>query len=237
VELRTERLSSGYGDRPVIRDVDIRVSEGCVTALFGPNGAGKSTLLKTIFGMLPPLSGRVLLDGDDVTGLEPAEMLKRGVAYVPQERSIFPDLTVEENLKMAGWLIRGNRSLLRKRIEEIFTLFPVLEKMRTKKSILLSGGQQRMLEVARALMLAPQIIVMDEPSAGLAPNVLFELLSMVSGLKNAGKTIFIVDQNIREAVKIADYVYVLERGEVTFEGGVNTFMKSMEDLVRSWLKF
>ncbi len=230
-------LVSGYGDVPVLNGVSLAAEPRKVTSVFGPNGAGKSTLLKTIFGVLKPKSGRVVLNGEDVTGSAPGEMLRRGVSYIPQERSIFPDLTVEENLKLTAWIVRRNRAAVSRGLQRVYELFPALKENRNKKAILLSGGQQRMLEIARFLVLDSKVILLDEPSAGLAPLVYSEVLDMVARLKDAGLTVLLVDQNIRSTLRVTDQVYILEGGRVTFSGSRNEFRGKMSEIVATWLKF
>ena len=230
-------LVSGYGDVPVLNGVSLAAEPRKVTSVFGPNGAGKSTLLKTIFGVLRPKSGRVVLNGEDVTGSAPGEMLRRGVSYIPQERSIFPDLTVEENLKLTAWIVRRNRAAVSRGLQRVYELFPALKENRNKKAILLSGGQQRMLEIARFLVLDSKVILLDEPSAGLAPLVYSEVLDMVARLKDAGLTVLLVDQNIRSTLRVTDQVYILEGGRVTFGGSRSEFRGKMAEIVATWLKF
>jgi branched-chain amino acid transport system ATP-binding protein len=237
VRLEVFDLVSGYGDVPVLNGVSLSAEPGKVTSVFGPNGAGKSTLLKTIFGVLRPKSGRVLLDGEEVTGSTPEEMLRRGVSYIPQERSIFPDLTVEENLRLTAWIVRRDRTAVSRGLQRVYELFPALKENRDRKAVLLSGGQQRMLEIARFLVLNSRVILLDEPSAGLSPLVYSEVLDVVARLKEAGLTVLLVDQNIRSALRITDQVYILEGGRVTFSGTRSEFHGKMAEIVATWLKF
>jgi branched-chain amino acid transport system ATP-binding protein len=237
VRLEVLDLVSGYGDVPVLNGVSLSAEPGKVTSVFGPNGAGKSTLLKTIFGVLRPKSGRVLLDGEEVTGSKPEEMLRRGVSYIPQERSIFPDLTVEENLKLTAWIVRKDRKAVSHGLQRVYELFPALKENRDRKAILLSGGQQRMLEIARFLVLNSKVILLDEPSAGLSPLIYSEVLDVVARLKEEGLTVLLVDQNIRSTLRITDQVYILEGGKVTFSGTKSEFHGKMAEIVATWLKF
>lgn len=237
MRLEVVDLVSGYGEVPVLNGVSLTVEPGKVTAVFGPNGAGKSTLLKTLFGLLRPRSGKVLLDGEDVTGSGPEEMLRRGVSYVPQERSVFPDLTVEENLKLTAWVVRGDRSTVSRGLQRVYELFPALRENRNRKAVLLSGGQQRMLEIARFLVLNSRLILLDEPSAGLAPVVYGEVLDLVARLRDEGVTMLLVDQNIRSTLRVSDRVYVLEGGKMTFSGTRDDFTSKMSEIVATWLKF
>ena len=214
--LQLEGLTTRYGAIAAVRDLSLRVDVGEVVALIGPNGAGKTTTLGTIAGLLSPASGHVRLDDEDVTGAAPDEMLRRGVALVPEHRRIFADLTVAENLQVAGvTLTKGDRS---RRMDEVAELFPVLREKWTNAAGYLSGGEAQQLAVARALVADPRLILMDEPSLGLAPRMVDVIFSLVADLKAQGRTLLVVEQNARRALEVADRAYVLRTGTVVDEG-------------------
>ncbi len=214
--LQLEGLTTRYGAISAIRDLSLRVDEGEVVALIGPNGAGKTTTLGTIAGLLTPAAGHVRLGDDDVTGATPDEMLRRGVALVPEHRRIFADLTVAENLQVAGvTLSKGDRS---RRMDEVAELFPVLREKWSNAAGYLSGGEAQQLAVARALVTDPRLILMDEPSLGLAPRMVDVIFGLVAELKAQGRTLLVVEQNARRALEVADRAYVLRTGTIVDEG-------------------
>jgi branched-chain amino acid transport system ATP-binding protein len=188
-----------------------------VVSIIGPNGAGKSTVFKTLFGLLPARQGRVTLDGENVTNQSPSDLLRRGMAYVPQGRNVFPLMTVEENLRLGAYT-RPRSAELEAEIERLYETFPVLRESRRRRAGDLSGGQQQMLEMARALLLKPRLILLDEPTLGLAPLVFKEIFRIVESLRRLGQTILMVEQNAAKALEISDYAYVLELGQNRYEG-------------------
>ncbi|HDN79111.1 MAG TPA: ABC transporter ATP-binding protein [Chloroflexi bacterium] len=213
-----------YKDLHILQGVSITAQKGKITAVLGANGVGKSTLLKTIYGFLRPSSGNILLDGENIVGLAPYELIERGLSYLPQQPGIFPWMTVEENLEMGAWTFRNDRARIKRKIEEIYERFPLLKERRKSKAEELSGGMQRMVEVGRALMTDPKVMLVDEPTAGLAKLLAQEVFQMLARLRDEeGMTIILVEQKIRQALKIADYVYVLELGRNKFEGPVEEF--------------
>ena len=195
----------------------MRCERAKVTLVVGPNGCGKSTLLKTIVGLVPPISGRVWLGTDDVTGIRAERLAARGLTMVLQGRGTFPEMTVEENLRLGGRLLR-RAALVSQRLEFVYARFGRLREKRSQPAGLLSGGEQRMLEFARALMLDPHVLLLDEPSAMLAPAFLEEIWDEIRRFTAAGTTVVLVEQNIRKALELADYVYVLDLGRNRFEG-------------------
>jgi len=215
--LEVRDLHAGYGKLEILKGVSLSVEPGQVVSIIGPNGAGKSTVFKTVFGLLPARQGRVLLDGDDITNRSPAELLRRGMAYVPQGRNVFPLMTVEENL-LLGAYTRPRSAELEGEVERLYETFPILRESRRKRAGDLSGGQQQMLEMARALLLKPRLILLDEPTLGLAPLVFKEIFRIVEGLRRLGQTILMVEQNAAKALEISDYAYVLELGQNRYEG-------------------
>jgi neutral amino acid transport system ATP-binding protein len=215
--LAVEAVTAGYlPEVDVVSDVDIRVLASEIVTIVGPNGAGKSTLLKAVFGLLTPRAGRVLLRGDDVTGARPHLITRRGVAYVPQLDNVFPSLSVEENLELGliGVGARGSRS----RMGRMYELFPRLAERRRQAAGTLSGGERQMLAMARALVPEPGLILLDEPSAGLAPQFIDAVFDTVARIKDAGVAVLMVEQNARRALAMSDRGYVLDLGRNRFEG-------------------
>ena len=215
--LEARDLHAGYGKLEILKGVSLTIEPGQVVSIIGPNGAGKSTVFKTLFGLLPARQGRVLLDGEDITNRPPADLLRRGMAYVPQGRNVFPLMTVEENL-LLGAYTRPRSAELDGEVERVYETFPVLRESRRKRASDLSGGQQQMLEMARALLLKPRLILLDEPTLGLAPLVFREIFRIVESLRRLGQTILMVEQNAAKALEISDYAYVLELGQNRYEG-------------------
>ena len=214
-------LSARYGAVAALRDVSLEVRAGELVALIGANGAGKSTLLRAIAGLVAPAAGRVTLDGRDVTGQAPEAMIRAGVALVPERRRVFAPLTVLDNLELGGYALprgRNFRSRLEAGVEEAYRLFPVLRRRRDQLAGTLSGGEQQMLAIGRALMTRPRLLLCDEPSLGLAPLVVAEIMRLLSTLREAGTTILLVEQNARMALRSADRAYVLEVGSVVLSG-------------------
>jgi branched-chain amino acid transport system ATP-binding protein len=215
--LEVRDLHAGYGKLEILKGVSLTIERGQVVSIIGPNGAGKSTVFKTVFGLLPARQGRVLLDGEDITNRPPADLLRRGMAYVPQGRNVFPLMTVEENL-LLGAYTRPHSAELDGEVERVYETFPALRESKRKRASDLSGGQQQMLEMARALLLKPRLILLDEPTLGLAPLVFKEIFRIVESLRRLGQTILMVEQNAAKALEISDYAYVLELGQNRYEG-------------------
>ncbi|HEX2096160.1 MAG TPA: ABC transporter ATP-binding protein [Solirubrobacterales bacterium] len=208
-------LVAGYvPEVDILNGVSFEVREGEIATLVGPNGAGKSTLIKAIFGLLRPRQGRVLLRGDDLTGLQPHSIARRGMAYVPQLDNVFPSLTVEENLEIGSL----DRAVTRERIEAMYGLFPRLGERRRQAAGTMSGGERQMLAMARALMPEPQVLLLDEPSAGLAPAFVEQIFAQVGEINESGVTVVMVEQNARRALAMSDRGYVLELGRNRFQG-------------------
>jgi branched-chain amino acid transport system ATP-binding protein len=215
--LEVRDLHAGYGKMEILKGVSLLVEAGQVVSIIGPNGAGKSTVFKTLFGLLPARQGRVTLDGEDVTNLAPAALLGRGMTYVPQGRNVFPLMTVEQNLRLGAYT-RSPSAELDREIERVYDTFPALRGARAKRAADLSGGQQQMLEMGRALLLRPRLMLLDEPTLGLAPLVFKEIFRIIEDLRRRGQTILMVEQNAAKALEISDYAYVLELGANRFEG-------------------
>ena len=215
--LEVDRVSAGYvPEVDVLRDVSISVREGEIVTVVGPNGAGKSTLIKAAMGLLPPREGSVRLRGRDLTGLAPHRIARAGVSYVPQLENLFPSMTVEENLELS---VRGiGRTELADRVARMWALFPPLEPARRRAAGLMSGGERQMLALARALMPDPDVVLLDEPSAGLAPAYVELVFEKVVEIRDSGVTVLMVEQNARRALALSDRGYVLELGHNRFEG-------------------
>jgi branched-chain amino acid transport system ATP-binding protein len=209
-------LSASYGGRRILENVSLLVREAETITVIGPNGAGKSTLLKSIFNLIPWRSGEIRLQGRDILGLAPDRILAAGIAYVPQNRSVFPKLTVEENLRMGGYLL-ADKARLAARIDAVRQLFPVLAERAAQLAGTLSGGEQRMLEIARALLMDPKLVMLDEPSIGLAPRMVDAVFQTVRVLKAQGKAVLMVEQNVRKALAASDRACVMELGEIRLE--------------------
>ncbi|MDR7484528.1 MAG: ABC transporter ATP-binding protein [Armatimonadota bacterium] len=216
VLLELADVHAGYDRREVIRGVSLHVRAAEIVAMIGPNGAGKSTLLKTIFGFLVPSAGAIRFAGEPIAGRTPPEVLRRGICYVMQGYSILPNLTVEENLELGAYIRTDRR--VREDVARVLDLFPILRERRRQRARVLSGGERRMLELARVLLLSPRLVLFDEPTIGLAPRVIDEVYGIVHDLRARGIALLIVEQNARTALRHADRAYVLEQGRVRFEG-------------------
>jgi branched-chain amino acid transport system ATP-binding protein len=225
--LEVERVNSFYGDSHILFDVSLSVAKCEVVALLGRNGAGKSTLLKSLVGVVPPRSGSIVLDRTPIQGLPPHRIAALGLQLVPEERRIFGSLSVEENLVLAGLTAR-----LRWPLDRVWTLFPRLQERRKSRGTDLSGGEQQMLAIARALLRDPKIILLDEPFEGLAPIIVRDLLATCRALAEAGQTIVVVEQNVSAALSLADRVYVLNNGHIVEEMTAETANSRREILHR-----
>ena len=215
--LAVEDLDAGYGDLQVLTDVDLAVDRGEYVAIVGPNGAGKSTVMKAIFGLATYMAGRIVFDGEDVTGLPTEEVIRRGLSYVPQNENVFSGLSVRENLEMGAYILD---SVPEARIEAVFERFPILRERQGQRAGSLSGGQQQMVAMGRALMLDPDLLMLDEPSAGLAPDLVAETFDRIDEINDSGTSVLMVEQNAAEALRRCDRGYVLVDGKnrVTDEG-------------------
>jgi len=213
--LEISDLAASYGKIEALRGVTLSARSGTVTCLLGPNGAGKSTLMLTLAGILKPLRGSVKFEGEELVGCEPAKIVERGMALVPENRLVFPGLTVRENL-LAGAYRRRDMAGIRSDIDAMFGRFPRLKERVEQLAGTLSGGEQQMLAVARALMSRPRLLLMDEPSVGLAPLVVAEIFSIIEQLHREGVSLFVVEQNAHMALKVAQHFYLMEQGRVSF---------------------
>ncbi len=211
-----DRVFAGYGKTTILNGTTARVRRGAITTVIGPNGAGKSTVFKTVFGLLPARSGTVTFAGVSVTNFTPRQMLDAGVVYIPQGRNIFPELSVRHNLELGGVALRDWRTL-GERLEAIMQKFPMLREKAAAQASTLSGGQQKMLEVARGLLLDPKLILIDEPSIGLSPRMVQDVFAILKGLRDNGVTVLLIEQNARQALQISDFGLVLEQGQTRIE--------------------
>lgn len=208
-------LSVNYGGIEAVRDISFSVPDGSVVTLIGANGAGKSTTLRTIAGLVKPKAGKIMFNGEDITGKDPAYIVGKGITLVPEGRRIFPDLTVLENLKIGAYLRTGN---IEEDIDWVYQLFPRLKERSWQFGGTLSGGEQQMLAVGRALMSRPKLIMMDEPSLGLAPLVVHDIFSIIRRINEEGVTILLIEQNANMALQVADTGYVMETGSIILSG-------------------
>jgi branched-chain amino acid transport system ATP-binding protein len=215
--LHAEGLTAGYGKMAILHDVTLEVQPGEMVTVIGPNGAGKSTAFKTIVGFLRPTRGRVVFDGQDITGLRPDQVLPRGLAYVPQGRIVFPQMTVLENLEMGAY-IEPDPAAIRRALDRVYALFPVLGERARQRAGSMSGGEQQMVAIGRALMTTPKLILLDEPSLGLSPKFVSLIWEKLAEMKRSGYTLMVVEQNAARALAVADRGYVLELGRNRFEG-------------------
>ena len=235
-DLVLENITAGYyANDVVLDDVSVRVAPGKVTVVLGPNGSGKSTLLRIMSGFLTPREGTVVLGGRDITALPPGQRLALGISVLPQGRSVFPELSVEENLRLGAWQIRRDRTRFNNAVEAMFERYPNLKALRHKAAGSLSGGQARMVEFARTLILDPRVLLIDEPSVGLAPVLVDGVYDELDRLKDEGRTILLVDQNVQAAVDMADYVYTLAYGRNHLDGARDGFAGQLDDLIKQWL--
>ena len=221
--LRLEDLHASYGPIAALRGLDLVVSPGELVCLIGANGAGKTSTLRAISGLLPPARGRIVFDGREIQGDVPAAILKAGIAHCPEGRRVFPYLTVEENLAMGAY-VRRDRSAIAADVDEVCRHFPILAERRRQMAGTLSGGEQQMLAIARALMARPRLILFDEPSLGLAPTVVETTFAIIADIRRRGTTVLMVEQNAYAALRMADRAYVMETGRIVLEGAARDLL-------------
>ena len=236
MKLKVRDVHAAYQrDLFILRGVDIDAAKGKISIVIGPNGSGKSTLLKSIAGILKPRKGIIHFDGEDITGIELDELIQRGISYIPQDRAVFPQMSVTENLKLGCWIFRKDRAKVQKQVHWALERFSALSGKDKLLAGTLSGGLQRILDIAKALLPNPSLLLVDEPTVGLSPLVAKTIYKELLELKEEGRTILLVDQDVRSAMKIADYVYVLELGKVKIHGQKEAFEGRLGEIVRSWL--
>ena len=219
--LAVDDLDAGYGDLQVLDGVDLDVDSGEYVAIVGPNGAGKSTVMKTVFGLADHMSGEIQFDGEDVSGLRPDQVITRGLSYVPQSGNVFAGLSVRENLEMGAYILD---EVPEDRLTDVYDRFPILRERADQRAGSLSGGQQQMLAMGRALMLDPELLLLDEPSAGLAPELVEKTLDRIDRINDAGTAVLIVEQNAKEALRRCDRGYVLADGQNRYEDAGETLL-------------
>jgi ABC-type branched-subunit amino acid transport system ATPase component len=213
--LRAENIFSGYGEKDILQGVSVRVEASEIVTIIGPNGAGKSTLLKTLAGLLKPHQGEILFQEQPIHGLGPAEITRKGVCYVPQEENIFPNLSISENLEMGAYVLQKG---WQQRLSDVFSRFPILEKRKEVRAGALSGGERQMLAMGMALMVEPKLLLLDEPSAGLAPNLVDLIFQKILEINQQGLAILMVEQNALESLKLSHRGYVMVTGKNRMEG-------------------
>lgn len=235
--LSAHNIVAGYVDEiDILQNVSVDVQEQQITSVIGPNGSGKSTLMRVICGFLTPKSGQVLWDDTDLTGRQSHTMAGLGICYLPQERTVYPHLTVEQNIYLGSWTFRRDKARIRHELARVYDLFPMMQERRKSKAGNLSGGMQKILEVARGMMISPEILICDEPTVGLAPIIAKEVYDTIEHLKAGGLTILLVDQNVREAIRIGDQIYVLEVGQNKVNGTRAEFETNQHEMIKDWLQ-
>lgn len=235
--IEVREIRAGYvPDVDIIEGLSASFPSGKISSIIGPNGAGKSTLLKTMFGFLLPYEGTITYNERDITQIEPSDMIETvGFSYIPQERSVFPDLTVQENLEMGAWTIRKDADRVENAIAEVYEEFPALAEKKTDRAGTMSGGQQRMLEVGRSLITDPDVILIDEPSAGLAPDLAKKVYSSIRQLRENDITVILVDQNVEAAVDCGDELFILEQGQVSRQTSTHDMDAAVDEIVSDWI--
>jgi len=238
LELRSVDVAY-HGDIRILQSLSMAVRPGRITGVIGPNGAGKSTALRALYGLLKPVVGDVLLDGEVVTGMPPWQFIERGITLVPQNRSLFNELSVEDNLQLACWSFRRDKARVAEALERAYTQFPILKERRRQAAGAMSGGQQRFLELGRALALKPRAVLLDEPTAMIAPKLAAEIYEFIHGLPRQGITVLLVDQNVRQCVRVADHIYVLELGRNKIDGTASDFTQDVDlrNLIAEWVDY
>jgi branched-chain amino acid transport system ATP-binding protein len=211
--MEIDGLDAGYGDLQILEDVDLTVDDGEYVTIVGPNGAGKSTVMRTVFGLTTHMGGSIRFDGAEITGLRPEEIIRRGVVYVPQEDNTFPSLSVRENLEMGAFILD---EVPEERLQAVYDRFPILRERESQTAGRMSGGQQQMVAMGRALMLDPDLLLLDEPSAGLAPDLVTDMFDRIDAINDGGTAILMVEQNAKEALRRCDRGYVLVQGQNRF---------------------
>ncbi|MBV9232122.1 MAG: ABC transporter ATP-binding protein [Chloroflexi bacterium] len=225
--LTLENVVAGYGGGDILKGVSLAIEKGSVTCIVGPNGAGKSTVLRTISGLLKPRLGSIMFNGKPIAGLTPRQILSQGIAQVPQEHSLFTNMTIKENVRLGGYLLRDT-ALVNRRLQMIEEQFPLVKERSGERAGSLSGGQQRMVEFARSLMLDPSIVLLDEPSMGLDPRIRKQVFETTKLLQELGKTVLLVEQNVRAGFSIATHGVVMESGRVRLEGSPSQLLANPE---------
>ncbi len=231
--LELESINAHYGTFQALFDISLRVERGEAVAVIGPNGAGKTTLLRVISGLLPATGGTLIMEGQSLRTVPPHSIIEHGIAHVPENRRLFPRMTLEENLKM-GAFTPSARNLFRDRLGFVYELFPSLQERRSQFAGTLSGGEQQMCAIGRALMSSPKLLLMDEPSAGLAPVIVHQVFNLLEEIREKGYTVLIVEQNIKQVLRMVNRAYLLEVGKIKLSGAASELLES-EDLRRAYI--
>ena len=231
--IRIEKVVSGYGNKLVLHGIDIEIRESEITTLIGRNGVGKTTLMQTIMGFLKPKEGRVVFKGNDISGIKPHNIAKMGVSYVPQGKSIFPHMTIEEHLDLGAWVLTNNEEKI-SLTKKIYTIFPHLEERKDQKAGTLSGGERQMLSIGRSMMARPKLLLLDEPSFGLSPVMVDTVFQSINAISKEGITVFMVEQNANKALNNSTIGYVMDMGKITFKDKSENLLKN-EEVRRSYL--
>lgn len=232
--LKAEAISASYGRIKVLKDINMSVESGEIVCLVGANGAGKSTLLKVISGIVPAVSGKILFEGQDITNKKPDFIVKAGLSHVPEGRQIFADLTVRQNLLLGSYVHKLPKQEMTRLFDSVFELFPILKSRLMQKAGTMSGGEQQMLAIGRGLMSQPKLLLLDEPSLGLAPLVVETILKIIQNLRSTGISILLVEQNVNAVLQISDRAYVMETGSIVAEGKARELMEN-DEIKKSYL--
>ncbi|MCX5807475.1 MAG: ABC transporter ATP-binding protein [Proteobacteria bacterium] len=222
--LNVEHISAGYGKVQVLKEINLEVGSGEIVCLVGANGAGKTTLLKVISGIIPSIQGKLYFDSQDITNRKPDYIVRTGLSHVPEGRQIFADLTVRQNLILGAYVHKLKKEEMEKLFNFVFDLFPILKTRLTQKAGTMSGGEQQMLAIGRGLMSQPKLLLLDEPSLGLAPLVVEIILNVIQSLRSAGIAILLIEQNVNAALQIADRAYIMETGRIVSQGSAKTLL-------------
>lgn len=234
--LSMENITAGYVEEiDVLHDVSLEVKEEAITGIIGANGAGKSTILKAIFGFLHPHQGKIIFQGQEIQGRQPYQLKQMGISYMLQEYSTFPQMSIQDNLLLGAWTFRNDKKMVTRRLSEIYDFFPVLSERRLEKASYLSGGFLRMLSVGKEIMSKPKLLMIDEPSVGLAPKIVTEIYDLLIKVSQQGTTILIVDQNIMKALEVSDYMYLLDMGRVKQGGPKKDFEEDIRKIIKESL--
>lgn len=225
--IRINELTSGYGKKEILHELSIEIRQGEITTIIGRNGVGKTTLLKTIMGFLKPMKGSIFFQGNDISGCKTHIIAAMGISYVPQGKSIFPYMTVEEHLDIGAWILQGKERIKTAR-KKVYQLFPRLEERKSQKGGTLSGGERQMLSLGRALMTSPKVLLLDEPSFGLAPILVDRLFEAIREISRGGVTIFLIEQNAVKALRNSAFGYVMDMGRIKFKGTAESLLESEE---------
>lgn len=235
--LEVSNIYAGYFKGiDILESLSLKVARNTVTGVIGPNGSGKSTLLKTIYGILRPSRGSIVFGGRNIVGLSQVDLLSLGLAFIPQERTVFPLMSVQENLEVAAQTVLRDNVKVKEAITNIYEEFPKLSERKQIRAGRLSGGEQKMVEIARALMFKPTLVMLDEPTAGLSPRLSAQVYEEIKKMREQGVTVALVDQNVKEAIQASDYVYAMEAGRVKMEGSGSDLRSRVDSIVRMWLR-